>query len=169
MNLERVRPQRAEERARQIMTVGDLLAPGHVVLDLRVADKRRLLDELAGRAAETAGIPAAVIAEALNSREQLGSTGMGAGIAIPHARLAHVTEPIGFFARLRTPMDFDAIDGQKVDLVFLLLLPAQAQGDHLNALACVARRLRSEETKVSLRKCHDPARAHALLTASERG
>ena len=146
------------------MTIGELLAPEHVVLDLRASDKRRLIDELARRAAGAAGVEASVIAEALNARELLGSTGMGSGIAIPHARLPALQRPLGVFARLRAPMDFDAIDGNRVDLVFLLLLPAQAQGDHLNVLACVARRLRDERVTAALRKASDAAALYAVLT-----
>ena len=146
------------------MTVADLLAPGQVVLDLRVPDKRRLIDELARRAAAAAEVPAEAIAEALAAREELGSTGMGAGIAIPHARLAGAARPVGLFARLRPALDFDAIDGRKVDLVFLLLLPARAPGDHLDVLACVARRLRDAEVKAALRRVGDAEAAHALLT-----
>ena len=150
------------------MTVGDLLAPGNVVLDLRVGDKRRLIDDLAGRAAGAAGLPAGPIADALASRERLGSTGMGAGIAIPHARLSQVLRPVGVFARLRPALDFDAIDGQPVDLVFLLLLPGQGHGDHLNALACVARRLRAEDIMAALRKAGDAEAAYALLAGDGR-
>ena len=146
------------------MTVADLLAPDRVVLDLRVPDKRRLIDELARRAAAAAEVPAEAIAEALAAREELGSTGMGAGIAIPHARLADAARPVGLFARLRPALDFDAIDGRKVDLVFLLLLPARAPGDHLDVLACVARRLRDAEVKAALRRVGDAEAAHALLT-----
>ncbi len=149
------------------MTIGDLVTPDHVVLDLRAADKRRLIDDLARRAAAAAGIEAAVIAEALSARERLGSTGMGSGIAIPHARLPALQRPLGFLARLRPALDFEAIDGQRVDLVVLLLLPAQAQGDHLNALACVARRLRSEPVAAALRRAADAAGLYAALTGLE--
>ena len=146
------------------MKIADILRPEDVILDLRAADKPRLVEELARRSAELAGIEASAIADVLNARERLGSTGMGAGIAIPHARLASLTRPVGLFARLRTPIDFDAIDGQRVDLVFLLLLPAQAQGDHLNALACVARKLRDDQVKAELRKAHVSDQIYAILT-----
>lgn len=146
------------------MKIADILRPEDVILDLRAADKPRLVEELARRSAELAGIEASTIADVLNARERLGSTGMGAGIAIPHARLASLTRPVGLFARLRTPIDFDAIDGQRIDLVFLLLLPAQAQGDHLNALACVARKLRDDQLKAELRKAHVSDQIYAILT-----
>ena len=146
------------------MSVGDFLAPAHVVLDLRAPDKRRLLDELAARAADATGTAAPVIAEALNGREALGSTGLGAGIAIPHARLPGLARATGIFARLRSPVEFDSIDGRRVDLVFLLLLPAAARGEHLNALACVARRLGADPVRAALRRCRDAETAYAVLT-----
>ncbi len=149
------------------MTIAELLTLDRVFLDLWAADKRRLIGDLSRQAAGAAGVEASAIAEALNIREQLGSTGMGSGIAIPHARLAPLKRPLGLFARLRAPIDFEAIDGNRVDLVFLLLLPAQAQDDHLNALACVARRLRAEPVTVALRKAQDAEELYAVLT--ERG
>ncbi len=151
------------------MKIGDLLTPDHVVLDLRASDKRRLLEELARRWRGRPGSDAEVIADALNAREVLGSTGMGAGIAIPHARLPGVSAPIGLFARLRHTVEFDAIDGQRVDLVFLLLLPAEAQGDHLNALACVARRLRDDKVTTVLRRALGANRLYAILTTEIEG
>lgn len=146
------------------MNIGEFLTPDRVIIDLRAADKRRLIDDVARRAAASAGVEPAAIAEALTQRERLGSTGMGAGIAIPHARLAALARPVGFFARLRPPVAFDAIDGERVDLAFFLLLPAQAEGDHLNALACVARRLRAEPVTAALRKAHDAGGLYAALT-----
>lgn len=147
------------------MNVIDILTPEGVVLDLRAPDKRRLIDELARRVAAPAGVEAAVIAEILATRERLGSTGLGSGIAIPHARLPSVVRPLGLFARLRPPVEFDAIDGQRVDLVFLLLLPARAEGEHLNALACVARRLRDDRVRAALRSAQDPGGVYAVLAA----
>ncbi len=148
------------------MTISDFLAREDVVLDLRAADKRRLLEDLARRAAKPANIEVPMIFEALNIRETLGSTGMGAGIAIPHARLAPLSRPIGLFARLRPLVAFDAIDGQRVDLVFLLLLPSELQGEHLNALACVARRLRDDPTRAALRAARTADALHAVLVAT---
>ncbi len=149
--------------SRTPMTIADMLAPGDVLLDLRVADKRRLIDELARRAAAWAAVEPAVLAEALGAREALGSTGMGSGIAIPHARLPTVARPRGLFARLRPAVDFDAVDGERVDLVFLLLLPAPAQAEHLNALALVARKLRDEEVRAELRRVRAADQLFAVL------
>ena len=148
------------------MTIGDFLTREDVILDLRVADKRRLLEDLAQHAATSARIGSGVIVEALKAREALGSTGMGGGIAIPHARLAPLSRPIGFFARLRPLVAFDAIDGQRIDLVFLLLLPIEGHGKHLDALACVARRLRDHPTTTALRAARSPDDVHAILVSA---
>ena len=145
------------------MRIVDILAPEDVILDLRVGDKRRLIDEIARLGARVAGMEASTIAETLNARERLGSTGLGSGIALPHARLASLKRPFGLFARLKAPVDFDAIDGQRIDLVFALLLPAQSQGEHLNALACVARKLRDEEARTALRAVREADQAYAIL------
>ena len=147
------------------MQISDILAPEDVVLDLRAQDKRRLIDEIARLGAKAAGLEASTVAEALNARERLGSTGMGSGIALPHARLASLTRPFGMFLRLRAPVDFDAIDGRRVDLVFVLLLPAQSQGEHLNALACVARKLRDEDVRTALREVREADGAYAILAS----
>lgn len=145
------------------MRIVDLLAPEDVVLDLRVQDKPRLVDEVARLCAKTAGLEASTIVEALNARERLGSTGMGSGFALPHARVASLARPLGIFLRLKAPVDFDAIDGQRVDLVFVLLLPEQSQGDHLNALACVSRKLRDGGVRAALHDVRDAAAAYAIL------
>ena len=146
------------------MKIADILRPEDVILDLRAADKPRVLEDLARRSAELAGVEASAISEVLNARERLGSTGMGAGIAIPHARLPSLMRPMGLFARLRQPVEFDAIDAQRVDLVFLLLLPPQAHAEHLNALACVARKLRDDQVKAELRKAHVSDQIYTILT-----
>src|SRR6188474_3404803 len=104
------------------MQIADFLASDNVLCDVRASDKERLLDELTGRAANALRLDAASLADAIAKREQLGSTGMGDGIAIPHARIAALSKPFGVLARLRRPIDFAAIDGRPVDLVFLLLL-----------------------------------------------
>ena len=124
------------------MNIKDFLSPDSVILDLRASDKAGLLRDLAGRAAETLSISANRIATELLKREQLGSTGTGGGVAIPHARMPELKKPFGMLVRLDKPLDFSAIDGQPVDLVFVLLLPATPAGEQLTALASVARKLR---------------------------
>jgi len=128
----------------QTVGINDFLSPEHILLDIRAANKLGVLQELARRAAEALGLSADSISKELNKREELGSTGTGGGTAIPHARLPQVKTPFGMFARLAQPVEFDAIDGEPVDLVFLLLLPASPTGEQLNALAAVARKLRDK-------------------------
>lgn len=137
------------------MQVQDFLSPRRVVADLRIASKVGLLRELSRRAGEELKLPADVIATALLKREELGSTGMGNGFAIPHATIAQLKSPYGTLVRLGQPIAFDAIDGEPVDLVFLLLVPEPAQGQNLNALACVARRLRDRGVLKALRTAAD--------------
>jgi PTS system nitrogen regulatory IIA component len=130
----------------------DFLSRDHVLVDLEAANKVDLLRELARRAAPVVDIPADEIFSALHKREQLGSTGMGQGIALPHARFAQLQRPFGLLARLKRPIMFDAIDERPVDIVFLLLLPASSQGEQLNALALVARRLRDPQIVDDVRR-----------------
>jgi nitrogen PTS system EIIA component len=146
------------------MTIDDILAPADALVGLRASNKTALLDDLARRAAGTLGIDVAAILPALLRREDLGSTGIGDGIALPHARLDAVRRPHGILARLRDPIDFDAVDDRPVDLVFLLLLPADAEGENLNALACVARRLRDPEAAAALRRVRDARALHAAAS-----
>ena len=124
------------------MNIKDFLSPESVVADLHASDKASLLRELARRAAGGLGIAADTIASALLKREELGSTGTGGGVAIPHARMLEVKKPFGMLVRLDKAIEFDAIDAQPVDVVFVLLLPAAAAGEQLTALASIARKLR---------------------------
>jgi nitrogen PTS system EIIA component len=149
----------------QALGIGDLLGAGAVVLELRARDKARLLEELAARAAPASGVGAEAILEALRRREALGSTGMGRGFALPHARVAGIRRLSGLFARLARPLAFEAVDDAPVDLVFLLLIPPDAGAEHVGALASIARRLRQEEVMQALRRAKDAAEAYAVLTA----
>ena len=133
------------------MKISDLLSPTDVLIGVRVSNKRLLLQELAAKAADSLRLPVDQVAPFLLKREELGSTGMGRGLAIPHARLADVQRPYGLLARLKTPIEFDAIDGQEVDIVFVLLLPAAEDSGQIGALALVARTLRLPENLVRLR------------------
>jgi PTS system nitrogen regulatory IIA component len=139
------------------MNISKLLSPADVVLDLRASNKPQLLQELANRAARSLGLDAEKVAPHLLKREELGSTGIGRGVAIPHARLPDLQQPYGLLARLKQPVEFDAIDGEAVDIVFVLLLPASAQNGQLGALALVARTLRSSETLSRIRRAKDPS------------
>jgi nitrogen PTS system EIIA component len=133
------------------MKIPDLLSPADVMVGVQAANKRLLLGELAANAAASLGLPADRIAPYMLKREELGSTGIGRGVAIPHARLPELKKPFGLLAKLKQAMEFDAIDGQAVDLVFVLLLPASAESESLGALALVARTLRPPETVARLR------------------
>ncbi|SUU87974.1 phosphotransferase IIA-like nitrogen-regulatory protein PtsN [Aminobacter aminovorans] len=136
-----------------------------VVLDLRPESKTRLLKALAAHAAWRTGCPAAEISSVLAAREKLGSTGLGQGVAIAHAKVRGLQRPYGAFARLAAPCPFEAIDDRDVDLVVLLLLPEASPQEHLNVLAKIARRLRDVEVPARLRQADDAATAYRLLTA----
>jgi PTS system nitrogen regulatory IIA component len=127
------------------MNIKDFLSASDVAIDVPAADKAGLLKKLAGRAAATLNLPAEMVTGEIQKRDELGSTGIGRGVAIPHARLREVKKPLALLARLKSPIEFDAVDGQPVDLVFLLLLPASSQLDQLNCLAAVARKMRDED------------------------
>ena len=120
------------------MPLNDLVAPNAIIPALKVNGKKQALQELAAKAAELSGLSERAIFEILMQREKLGSTGVGSGIAIPHGKLSKLNKLFGVFARLERPIDFEALDGQAVDLVFLLLAPEGAGADHLKALARVA-------------------------------
>jgi nitrogen PTS system EIIA component len=146
------------------MPLSDLVAPQAVVPALKVNGKKQALQELAGRAAELTGLDERDILDIVQQREKLGSTGIGNGIAIPHGKLAKLERMFGLFARLDRSIDFEALDGQPVDLVFLLLAPESAGADHLKALARVARLLRSGDTAKMLRDSRDAEAIYAVLT-----
>lgn len=149
------------------MDVSDLVSPQAIVPQLRVAGKKQLLQELANRIAPMSGLAPRVVFEALLERERLGATGVGSGIAIPHAKLAGLDRIYGLFARLSEPVDFDAIDDQPVDLVFLLIVPEAAGADHLKALARISRLLRNQQTCEKLRAAEDASAIYALLTEAQ--
>jgi PTS system nitrogen regulatory IIA component len=136
--------------------ISDFLSEAQVLIDIRASNKTELLADLCRRAASVLKIDPEGITSDILKREELGSTGMGGGIAIPHARNASVQRIFGMFARLKNPIDFDAIDEKPVDMVFLLLLPVATAGDQLNALALVARKLRDVSTTNELRDATNP-------------
>ena len=151
------------------MEIADLLAPDAVIASLKAQSKKQLLQELSEHAARLTGLPDRRIFETLIERERLGSTGMGQGIAIPHGRIASLPRITGFFARLETPIAYDAVDNQPVDLVFLLLAPEGAGADHLKALARVSRLLRNQQTCEKLRAANKSEALYSLLTAPTNG
>ena len=145
------------------MSLTDLLTPDAVIASLRVNGKKQALQEMSERAASASGLSAREIFDSLLQRERLGSTGVGDGIAIPHGKLAKCGRIFGIFARLERPIDFEALDGQPVDLIFLLLAPEGAGADHLKALARVARLLRDSAVAHKLRASQDAEALYAVL------
>ena len=146
------------------MALIDLLSPEGILSALRVNGKKQALQEMSERAAQVSGLPAREIFDALLQRERLGSTGVGDGIAIPHGKLAKCNRIFGIFARLERAIDFEALDGLPVDLIFLLIAPESAGADHLKALAGIARVLRDPGTAAQLRATRDASALYSLLT-----
>ena len=145
------------------MTITDLVAPEAIVPALKVSSKKQALQELSARAAALTGQNERAIFEVLLQREKLGTTAVGYGVAIPHGKLPKLTKMFGLFARLDRPIDFEALDGQPVDLIFLLLAPEGAGADHLKALARVARLLRDPTVAHKLRASEDAEALYAVL------
>ena len=150
------------------MEISDFLAPSDVFVGIRSSDKTRLLEDLCRRAASILKVDADKIMADILKREELGSTGLGGGVAIPHARIADVKKPFGILARLKSAIEFDAIDQRPVDLVFLLLLPTAPASEQLNALALVARRLRDADTTRNARRAMDPPGLYAAVAKSSK-
>ncbi|MCO6406053.1 MAG: PTS IIA-like nitrogen regulatory protein PtsN [Aurantimonas endophytica] len=143
-----------------------LIEPAAILPGLRANSKKQVLQELAEKAAELTGRPEREIFETILQREKLGSTGVGNGIAIPHGKLEGLDHIVGVFARLSRPVEFDALDDQPVDLVFLLLAPEGSGADHLKALSKVARLLRNPETVGQIRASRDAGAIYALMTSA---
>jgi nitrogen PTS system EIIA component len=148
------------------MRISDFIAAADVICDAAFADKERLLDELGRRAGAAVAVPPPRIIAELRKREQLGSTGMGGGVAIPHARFAQLAKPFGMIVRLKRPIDFEAVDGERVDIVALLLLPDAPDSERLGALACLARALRDTKIVTALRHARDRGEIYRTLTAA---
>ena len=146
------------------MEIADLITPRSVVAQLRAANKKQAIQELAKRASVMTGIHERTIFDVLIERERLGTTGIGMGIGIPHGKLPRLTRLCGLFARLERPIPFEAIDEQPVDLLFLLLAPEAAGADHLKALALVSRLLRDRAVCEKLRGTDNADALYALLT-----
>ncbi|MBI3706995.1 MAG: PTS IIA-like nitrogen regulatory protein PtsN [Proteobacteria bacterium] len=146
------------------MEISDLITPSSVIANLRVGSKKQALQDLAKKAADLTGAQERAIFEVLLERERLGTTGVGGGIAIPHGKLPALKKLYGVFARLEKPINFESIDEQPVDLIFLLLAPDSASADHLKALARVSRLLRDRRVCEKLRGTDKPEALYALLT-----
>jgi PTS system nitrogen regulatory IIA component len=151
------------------MDIAEILAPQAVFERLKAPNKKKLLGDLAGHAAHIANLDAGAVFETLWEREKLSSTGVGHGIAIPHGRMAKLERIVGVFAQLDEAIDFESIDDVPVDLVFVLLTPADAGGDQLKALARVSRLMRNVSFCEKLRAASDRAQLYALLTEPTAG
>ena len=146
------------------MDLGDLIQPEGVIGSLKGKSKKQVLQELSAHAAKLTGLSERDIFDTLLQRERLGSTAVGEGVAIPHGKLGSLSQITGLFARLSDPIDFEAMDDQPVDLIFLLLAPEGAGADHLKALARISRLLRENKAIDKLRASKDVAALYAVLT-----
>jgi len=145
------------------MEIEDLLTAGNVLGDFKASSKKQTIQTLSRKLAESVSLDPRLVFDSLLERERLGSTGVGKGVAIPHARVDGLTGISGLFARLCTPIDFDSVDDKPVDIVFMLLAPTDAGADHLKALARVSRLLRDENTLTKLRATTDASALYAML------
>jgi PTS system nitrogen regulatory IIA component len=150
------------------MDLRDLLDESSVVATLRAGSKKQALQLLSERAAGAVGAEERAIFDALQAREKLGTTGVGHGIAIPHAKIAGLKRITGIFARLERAVDFESLDDEPVDLVFVLIAPEGAGADHLKALARVARVLRDPGVAARLRGATDATALHTILTSGQQ-
>jgi PTS system nitrogen regulatory IIA component len=155
-------------RVEALTKISDFLSPDQVMMDVRASDKARLLEQLSARAAAAVGLAAGDVVREVAKREGLGSTGVGDGVALPHARFHGLGAPFGLIARLSHPIDFDSIDGKPVDIVFLLLLPEAGDTDKGNALACVARALRQPDTLRKIRGAPDRETLFQAVAGAEK-
>jgi PTS system nitrogen regulatory IIA component len=145
------------------MKIKDFLSTSNVAIDVPASGKAALLNDLAHRAAAELKLDPDVVANEIEKRDELGSTGIGGGVALPHARLREIKKPYGLLARLKSPIDFDAIDSEPVDIVFMMLLPAASQLDQLNTLAAAARKLRDRDVLNRLRKAATSAELYGAI------
>ncbi|MDO5641413.1 MAG: PTS sugar transporter subunit IIA [Paracoccus sp. (in: a-proteobacteria)] len=149
------------------MQLSTIVKPGAVRAYPQVGSKKRLFQDIAEMAGQIYGLDPSLTLDALQERESLGPTGVGNGVALPHARLHTLDHVAGVFVKLDKPLDFDAVDRQPVDLIFALFAPKGNGVDHLKALALVSRTLRDPDLRAKLRANSDPAALHAILTSGQ--
>ncbi|MBQ3034964.1 MAG: PTS IIA-like nitrogen regulatory protein PtsN [Alphaproteobacteria bacterium] len=148
------------------MKITDILSKDSVIADLTSDSKKNLLEELATLASKETGLDSRVILDALVERERLGSTGVGRGVALPHTRLLGLDKIFCAFVRTN-PVDFEAVDGKLVDLVFLLLVPEESGADHLKALSCLSKLLRDETVTAALRKASNVDEIYQIICEND--
>ena len=146
------------------MRISDILTAKRVFVDINADSKRALLQEMAVKAAKSLDVDERVVFDALLERESLGSTGLGRGIAFPHARIPNVKKVKSFFARLNSPIDFESVDEEPVDLVFLLISPEDSGADHLMALAAISAVMKQEDKCKKIRKAKNKDDIYAVLS-----
>ena len=149
-----------------MMKITDILSKESVIADLTVDSKKNLLEELADLASKETNLDPRVILEALVERERLGSTGVGHGVALPHTRLLGLEKIFCAFVKTN-PVDFEAVDGKLVDLVFLLLVPEESGADHLKALSCLSKLLRDETVTAALRKASNVDEIYQIICEND--
>ena len=157
-------PPNIEERKQSPMNLAEIIDARAVLPHVKAQNKKQLLQELSQAMAGMVAVDHRIIFETLLTREKLGSTGLGQGIAIPHGRLPNITRVYGLFAKLTAPVAYDSVDGEPVDLVFVLLSPDHAGADHLTALARISRLLRHPGTMAKLRGTATAEGLYAILT-----
>ncbi len=145
------------------MNIGDLLSADSIVAGFKASSKKQAIQALARKVSAHANLDERLVFDKLLERERLGSTGVGKGVAIPHARIEGLPKITGFFAKLANPIDFDSVDDRPVDLIFMLLAPEEAGADHLRALASVSRLLRDDVMCQKLRVTPDANALYAML------
>lgn len=144
--------------------IANLLRPGHVLVDLEAGNKKKIFERISDVLAQSLGIAHSIILDSLLTREKLSSTGLGSGIAIPHGRVKGLKEATGVFARMKSPVPFDAYDGKPVKLIFAVLVPEHATEHHLQILAELAQMFSDETMRQSLANCETSAAAYELIT-----
>ena len=147
--------------------LSEIIAADAVDAAMQAANKKALFQQLAAAAAKRTGLSAKAIAAVLSEREKIGSTGFGSGVAIPHGKMDGLEKVFGFFARLSSPIDYQAVDGMPVDLVVLLLSPPDAGADHLKALAGISRMFRDRQILAKLRGARSKDAIYALIAGVE--
>ncbi|RCW81494.1 PTS sugar transporter subunit IIA [Phyllobacterium bourgognense] len=145
------------------MKLADYIKPENVIPNLDVSSKTQVLQAMSASASQLAAVPADTILNALLKRENLGSTGVGQGVALPLTRIAGISRPVAMIARLKQPIDFESIDGKQVDIVFLSLTPDEEPNKHLNVLACVSRKLRAPGVLDQMRAAKDAASLYSCF------
>ena len=150
------------------MELSDIISPDAVFAALKPNSKRQLLQELSTHAANLTGVDERGIFDTLLQRERLGSTGVGNGVAIPHGKLKDFKKISGMFVKLEKPLDYEALDDQPVDIVFMLLAPEGSGADHLKALSRIARLLRNQSMLAHLREASDPEAIYSMICEAEK-